>query len=46
MCAEVEAGHMAYIGDVRDDLPLIIGRRGMGVREWSELNKGLILKLS
>ena len=38
-------GRMAYIADVRDDLPQLIGRKGMSVKEWARLHKDELLKL-
>lgn len=38
-------GRMAYIADVRDDLPQLIGRKGMTVKEWAKLHKDELLKL-
>ena len=41
---QIVDGRMAYIGDVRDDMPLLVGRKGMMLREWAQLHKDEILK--
>jgi uncharacterized protein YbjT (DUF2867 family) len=40
---QVVDGRMAYIGDVRDDLPLLIGRKGITLEEWAVLHKKELL---
>ena len=42
---QIVDGRMAYISDVRDDLPTLIGRKGMTLREWAKLHKNEFLKL-
>lgn len=42
---QVVDGRMAYIGNVRDDLPLLIARKGMTVKAWARLHKDELLKL-
>jgi uncharacterized protein YbjT (DUF2867 family) len=39
-------GRMSYIGDVHDDAPLLIGRRGMTLKEWAKLHKDELVKLA
>jgi NAD(P)H dehydrogenase (quinone) len=36
---QIVDGRMSYIGDVRDDLPMLIGRKGMSIRDWTILHK-------
>lgn len=43
---QVVDGRMAYIGDVRDDLPLLLGRKGITLEEWAALHKKELLNLS
>ena len=31
-------GRMAYISEVRNDLPKLIGRKGMTLKEWAQLH--------
>jgi NAD(P)H dehydrogenase (quinone) len=38
-------GRMAYISEVHDDLPQLIGRKGMTLKEWVGLHKEEISKL-
>jgi NAD(P)H dehydrogenase (quinone) len=42
---QVADGRMAYVADVRDDLPQLIGRKGMTLKEWAKLHKNEILSL-
>lgn len=44
--AYIKESGMAYIGEARDDLPELIGRRGLSVREWAELHKNELLALA
>ena len=39
-------GRMTYIGDVRDDLPTLIGRKGTTLKEWAKLHKKELLSLA
>ncbi len=43
---QIVDGRMSYIGDVRDDLPMLIGRNGMSIREWTILHKSEFRKLA
>ncbi len=43
---QFEAGGMAYIGTVRDDLRTLVGRPGMSLREWAQLHKDEIVALA
>jgi NAD(P)H dehydrogenase (quinone) len=43
---QVVDGRMAYIGDVRDDLPALIGRKGITLKEWVKLHKEELLSLA
>jgi hypothetical protein len=36
---------MSYLADVRDDLPSLIGRKGMTLKEWTKLHKEEISQL-
>jgi NAD(P)H dehydrogenase (quinone) len=42
---QIVDGRMAYIGDVHDDLPVLVGRKGMALKEWAVLHKEELLKL-
>jgi uncharacterized protein YbjT (DUF2867 family) len=42
---QIVDGRMAYISDVRDDFPKLIGRKGMTLREWAKLHKNELIKL-
>ena len=43
---QVEDGRMGYLSDEEDDLPKLIGRKGLTVREWATLHKDDIAKLA
>ncbi len=43
---QVADGRMAYISEVRDDLPQLIGRKGMTLKEWAKLHKEELLGLA
>lgn len=43
---QVLDGRMAYVSEVRDDLPKLIGRKGMSAKEWATLHKDELLKLA
>ena len=43
---QVVDGRMAYISEVRDDLPKLIGRKGMTLKEWAKLHKDELIKLA
>ncbi len=43
---QIVDGRMAYISDVRDDLPQLIGRKGMHLKEWAKLHKSELNKLA
>jgi NAD(P)H dehydrogenase (quinone) len=43
---QVVDGRMAYIADVRDDLPALIGRKGITLKEWAKLHKDELLSLA
>jgi NAD(P)H dehydrogenase (quinone) len=43
---QVVDGRMAYLGDVRDDLPLLIGRKGTTLKAWATLRKAELLRLA
>jgi NAD(P)H dehydrogenase (quinone) len=42
---QIVDGRMSYIADVRDDLPQLIGRKGMTAKEWASLHKEELLHL-
>lgn len=43
---QVVDGRMAYMSEVRDDLPQLMGRKGMTLREWAELHQGELVQLA
>jgi NAD(P)H dehydrogenase (quinone) len=43
---QVVDGRMAYIADVRDDLPQLIGRKGTSLKEWAKLHHKELSKLA
>jgi NAD(P)H dehydrogenase (quinone) len=43
---QVIDGRMPYISDVHDDLPQLIGRKGMTFKEWATLHKDQLAKLA
>jgi NAD(P)H dehydrogenase (quinone) len=43
---QIVDGRMSYISEVRDDLPVLIGRKGMRLEEWAKLHKKELLKAS
>lgn len=42
---QVADGRMAYVAEVRDDLPQLIGRKGTSLNEWAKLHKTELLRL-
>ena len=38
-------GRMGYMGTVKDDVPYLLGRPAIGVREWAEMHKAQLLAL-
>lgn len=42
---QVVDGRMAYLGDVRDDLPRLIGRKGTTLKEWAQMHKEELIQL-
>jgi len=45
-CKQLVDGRMAYVGDVRDDLPILIGRKGITLKAWAKLHKDELLSLA
>jgi uncharacterized protein YbjT (DUF2867 family) len=43
---QVVDGRMDYIAEVRDDLPKLIGRKGISAKQWAELHKEELLQLA
>ncbi|CCB86711.1 MULTISPECIES: NmrA family NAD(P)-binding protein [Parachlamydia] len=43
---QVVDGRMAYIAEVRDDAPLLIGRKGTTLKEWAKLHKDELIALA
>jgi uncharacterized protein YbjT (DUF2867 family) len=43
---QIVDGRMSYITDVRDDLPSLMGRKGMTLKEWAKLHKDELLRLA
>lgn len=41
---QIVDGRMAYASEVRDDLPMLIGRKGMSLKEWVQLHKNELCK--
>ena len=36
---QIVDGRMGYIADVKDDMPKLVGRKGLGVKEWATFHK-------
>ncbi len=43
---QIVDGRMAYISEVRDDLPQLIGRKGMSLKEWVKLHRSELLNVA
>ena len=43
---QVVDGRMPYISEVRDDLPQLIGRKGVTFKEWARMHKDQLTKLA
>jgi uncharacterized protein YbjT (DUF2867 family) len=43
---QVSDGRMSYIGTIRDDIPYVLGRRGVTFREWAHAHKDELIKLA
>ena len=43
---QLNDGRLSYFGDVRDDLPLLVGRPGTSIREWVTLHRDELLALA
>lgn len=43
---QVSDGRMGYIGTIRDDIPYVLGRPGLTLREWASAHKDEFIKLS
>lgn len=43
---QVVDGRMAYISEVRDDMPKLTGHKGMTLKEWAKLHKDELIKLA
>lgn len=41
---QIQDGRMSYIGQVKDDMPLLAGRKGMPFKNWITLHKEEILQ--
>jgi NAD(P)H dehydrogenase (quinone) len=41
---QIENGEMSYIGEVRDDMPLLTGRKGIPFKKWIDMHKEEILQ--
>jgi NAD(P)H dehydrogenase (quinone) len=44
-CNQIEDGRMSYIGNVRDDVQVLLHRKGLSLREWARIHKAELLKL-
>ncbi|PJD94947.1 MAG: hypothetical protein CK425_10080 [Parachlamydia sp.] len=42
---QIVDGRMSYISEVRDDLPHLIGRKGMSLKEWAKVHKEELLQV-
>jgi NAD(P)H dehydrogenase (quinone) len=40
---QVVDGRMSYIAEVKDDVPKLLGRPGMKLRDWAQLNKKALI---
>jgi NAD(P)H dehydrogenase (quinone) len=38
-CIQIEDGRMSYIGEVKDDVQILLGRKGLSLRQWVEMHK-------
>jgi|SRR5579885_133314 uncharacterized protein YbjT (DUF2867 family) len=45
-CQQIEDGRMSYIGNVRDDVPVLLNRNGLTVRKWADIHKAELIKLA
>jgi len=43
---QVVDGRMSYICTVRDDMPMLVGRKGMTIAEWAVLHKDELFKVA
>ncbi|VVC74777.1 NAD(P)H azoreductase [Aquicella siphonis] len=44
-CEQIEDGRMSYIGDVKDDISLLLNRKGLSLRVWAEKHKEELIRL-
>ncbi len=45
-CQQIEDGRMNYIGDVKDDIQILLNRKGLSLSQWAEKHKLEIMKLA
>ena len=43
---QIEDGRMSYVAEVKDDLPLLLGRKGLSVKQWIEMHKQEFIRLA
>lgn len=44
-CQQIEDGRMSYIGDVKDDIQILLNRKGLSLSQWAEKHKSELMKL-
>lgn len=44
-CKQIEDGRMAYIGDVRDDVSILLNRKGITAKQWAALHQTELMGL-
>ena len=42
---QIEDGRMSYIGEVKDDVQILLNRKGLSVSQWAEIHKTEFIKL-
>ena len=43
-CQQIEDGRMDYIGDVKDDIQILLNRKGLSLTKWAQNHKSELLK--
>ena len=41
---QIEDGRMSYIGDVKDDIQILLHRKGLSLTQWAQNHKSELLK--
>ncbi len=44
-CVQIEDGRMDYIGNVKDDVQILLNRKGTTVRQWANMHKAELIAL-